>query len=177
MSNFKDSSFHNNNGRRMMSPKMKDYYSWEELKSSNVDVCQAFLKLCIVEDPIWEKITYELEEPFCNFRRMSSKKFGMNYDNMNVDPYTNEHELEVQGTIYIPDLMIEEKINGTKGVRLRGLEERKERKECLQKVQGIFLEYSKLREKGWMLWEEEVKFEFQICLAYVRNGDRDKDGV
>ncbi|GKB47714.1 hypothetical protein Tco_0898467 [Tanacetum coccineum] len=50
----------------MMSPEMEDYYPWEELKSSNVDICRAFLKLCIVEDPIWEKITYELEEPFRN---------------------------------------------------------------------------------------------------------------
>ncbi|GJS60834.1 hypothetical protein Tco_0655618 [Tanacetum coccineum] len=64
MSNFEDSSFHNNNGRRMMSPEMEDYYHWEEIRSSNIDICRAFLKLCVVEDPIWEKITCELEEPF-----------------------------------------------------------------------------------------------------------------
>ncbi|GJZ55579.1 hypothetical protein Tco_0610772 [Tanacetum coccineum] len=66
MSAFGDSSFHNNNGRRMMAPEMEDYYSWEGLKNSNVDICRAFLKLCVVEDPIWEKITYELQEPFHN---------------------------------------------------------------------------------------------------------------
>ncbi|GJT70779.1 integrase, catalytic region, zinc finger, CCHC-type containing protein [Tanacetum coccineum] len=38
----------------------------ERTLSSNVDICQVFLKLCIDEDPIWEKITYELEEPFRN---------------------------------------------------------------------------------------------------------------
>ncbi|GJV92953.1 hypothetical protein Tco_1540766 [Tanacetum coccineum] len=66
LSNFEDSSFHNNNGIRMMSPDMEDYYPWEEIKSSNIDICRAFLKLCVVEDPIWEKITCELEEPFRN---------------------------------------------------------------------------------------------------------------
>ncbi|GJR39541.1 hypothetical protein Tco_1215225 [Tanacetum coccineum] len=66
MSEFRDSSYHNNNGRRMIVFEMEDYYPWEELKYSNVDICRAFLKLCVVEDPIWEKITYELEEPFHN---------------------------------------------------------------------------------------------------------------
>ena len=37
---------------------------------------------------------------------MSINKFGMNYDNINDDPQTNKYELEVQGTIYIPDLVI-----------------------------------------------------------------------
>ncbi|GJU70708.1 hypothetical protein Tco_1262113, partial [Tanacetum coccineum] len=32
--------------------------------------------------------------------------------------------------------MIEEKIKNTKGVRLRGLDERKEMKECLQEVRN-----------------------------------------
>ncbi|GJW08287.1 ribonuclease H-like domain-containing protein [Tanacetum coccineum] len=41
-----------------------------------------------------------------NRGRMSSMNFGMNYDNTNGDPHTNEYELEVQGTIYIPDLVI-----------------------------------------------------------------------
>ncbi|GKB25084.1 hypothetical protein Tco_0864485 [Tanacetum coccineum] len=50
----------------MMTPEEEDYYPWEELKSGNVDICRAFLKLCMVEDPIWEKITRELKEPLCN---------------------------------------------------------------------------------------------------------------
>ncbi|GJU44186.1 reverse transcriptase domain-containing protein [Tanacetum coccineum] len=66
MSNFEDSSFHNNNGRRIMSFEIVNYYPWEEIKSSNIDICRAFLKLCVAEDPIWEKITCELEEPFHN---------------------------------------------------------------------------------------------------------------
>ncbi|GJS51138.1 hypothetical protein Tco_0624500 [Tanacetum coccineum] len=37
---------------------------------------------------------------------MSSMKFGMIYDNTNGDSHSNEYELEVQGTIYIPDLVI-----------------------------------------------------------------------
>ena len=36
---------------------------------------------------------------------MSSEGYGMNYDIINVDPHTNKYELEVQGTIYIPDLV------------------------------------------------------------------------
>ncbi|GJT96504.1 hypothetical protein Tco_1092022 [Tanacetum coccineum] len=52
--------------RRMMSPEIEDYYLWEEIKSGNVDFCRAFLKLCVVEDLIWEKITCELEKPFRN---------------------------------------------------------------------------------------------------------------
>ncbi|GKD13780.1 hypothetical protein Tco_1198187 [Tanacetum coccineum] len=50
----------------MMTPKEDEYYPWEELKSSNVDICRAFLKLCMVEDPIWDKITRELKEPSRN---------------------------------------------------------------------------------------------------------------
>ncbi|GJS23250.1 hypothetical protein Tco_0451882 [Tanacetum coccineum] len=45
---------------------------------------------------------------------------------------------------------------GTLDVRLRGLEKRKERKECLQEVRN-----TKAKEKG----EENLKFEFQIELA------------
>ena len=37
--------------------------------------------------------------------RISSEKFGMNYDNINVDPHINEYELKVQGTNNIPDLV------------------------------------------------------------------------
>ncbi|GJX23753.1 putative ribonuclease H-like domain-containing protein [Tanacetum coccineum] len=66
MNNFEDSSFHNNPGKRMMSPEEEDYYHWEEIRSSNVNICRAFLKLCVVEDLIWEKITCELEEPSHN---------------------------------------------------------------------------------------------------------------
>ncbi|GKB23340.1 ATPase 9-like protein, partial [Tanacetum coccineum] len=36
--------------------------------------------------------------------RMNNKKFGMNYVNINVDPHTNEYELEFQGTTDIPDI-------------------------------------------------------------------------
>ncbi|GJZ57579.1 hypothetical protein Tco_0613073 [Tanacetum coccineum] len=53
-------------GPRMMTPEEEESYSWEQLNSSDVDVCRAFLKLCIVEDPIWEKISCELEEPISN---------------------------------------------------------------------------------------------------------------
>ena len=37
---------------------------------------------------------------------MSSKKYGMNYDIKMIDPHINENELKVQGTIYIPDLVV-----------------------------------------------------------------------
>ncbi|GKA21141.1 putative reverse transcriptase domain-containing protein [Tanacetum coccineum] len=66
MSEFGDSSFHNNTERRMMAPEEEDYYPWDQLKSSNVDICRAFLKLCMVEDLIWDKISRKLKEPFRN---------------------------------------------------------------------------------------------------------------
>ncbi|GJX26775.1 hypothetical protein Tco_0233071 [Tanacetum coccineum] len=66
MSEFGDSSYHENARRRMMTPEEEESYPWEQLKSSDVDVCKVFLKLCIIEDLIWENISYELEEPICN---------------------------------------------------------------------------------------------------------------
>nr|GEW75077.1 hypothetical protein [Tanacetum cinerariifolium] len=41
-------------------------YPWEQYSSSDIDICREFLKLCIVEDPIWEKISHELEDPLCS---------------------------------------------------------------------------------------------------------------
>ncbi|GJR43144.1 hypothetical protein Tco_1311247 [Tanacetum coccineum] len=49
-----------------MSPEEEAYYPWEQHRSSDIDICRAFIKLCIVEDPIWEKISCELEEPICS---------------------------------------------------------------------------------------------------------------
>ncbi|GKA60247.1 hypothetical protein Tco_0759654 [Tanacetum coccineum] len=66
MSEFGDSSFHNNSGRRTMTPEEEEFYPWEQLNSSDVDICREFLKLCIVEDPIWDKISRKLEEPLRN---------------------------------------------------------------------------------------------------------------
>ncbi|GJT85520.1 hypothetical protein Tco_1067237 [Tanacetum coccineum] len=63
MSEFRDSSFHYNTGRRSMSQEEEASYPWEIHSSSDIDICRAFLKLCIVEDHIWEKISRELEEP------------------------------------------------------------------------------------------------------------------
>nr|GEV45847.1 hypothetical protein [Tanacetum cinerariifolium] len=45
------------------SDKEEASYPWEQYNSSDIDICRAFLKLCIVEDPIWEKISQELDEP------------------------------------------------------------------------------------------------------------------
>ncbi|GJR11261.1 hypothetical protein Tco_0793913 [Tanacetum coccineum] len=50
----------------MMSSDKEELYPWEQLKSSDVDIYRAFLKLCIVEDPIWDKISRKLEEPLRN---------------------------------------------------------------------------------------------------------------
>ncbi|GJS78636.1 hypothetical protein Tco_0728517 [Tanacetum coccineum] len=63
MSDFKDSSFHNNTERRIITTEEEDYYLWDQLKSSNVDIYRPFLNLCIVEDPIWDKIFHKLKEP------------------------------------------------------------------------------------------------------------------
>nr|GFA55636.1 hypothetical protein [Tanacetum cinerariifolium] len=66
MSEFEESPFHNNLGRRMMTSEEEEEYPWNELKSSHIEVCQSFLKLCIVEDPIWDKISCKIEEPSHN---------------------------------------------------------------------------------------------------------------
>ncbi|GJX17239.1 hypothetical protein Tco_0218071 [Tanacetum coccineum] len=66
MSEFDDSSVHNNSRRRMMTPKQEEFYPWEQPKSSDVDICMTFLKLCIVEDTILDKISSKLEEPLRN---------------------------------------------------------------------------------------------------------------
>ncbi|GJX43956.1 ribonuclease H-like domain-containing protein, partial [Tanacetum coccineum] len=66
MSDFEESSFHNNLGRRMMTLEEEEEYPWNELKSSHIEVCKSFHKLCIVEDPIWDKISCELKEPYHN---------------------------------------------------------------------------------------------------------------
>ncbi|GKA52943.1 hypothetical protein Tco_0746258 [Tanacetum coccineum] len=46
MTEFGDSPYHENAGRRMMTPEEEESYPWEKLKSSDVDVCRAFLNLC-----------------------------------------------------------------------------------------------------------------------------------
>nr|GFC80756.1 hypothetical protein [Tanacetum cinerariifolium] len=66
MSEFGDSSFHYNTERRMMSPEEEGFYPWEQLKSGDVDICRACLKLCIVKDPLWDKISRKLKEPLRN---------------------------------------------------------------------------------------------------------------
>ncbi|GKD32713.1 hypothetical protein Tco_1248222 [Tanacetum coccineum] len=63
MNEFGDSSYHKNTRRRIMTPEEDENYPWEQHRSSDIDICRAFLKLCIVEDPIWENISCELEEP------------------------------------------------------------------------------------------------------------------
>ncbi|GKD97650.1 hypothetical protein Tco_1381547 [Tanacetum coccineum] len=40
MSEFGDSSFHKNFGRRMMTLEQEELYPWEQLKSSDVDILQ-----------------------------------------------------------------------------------------------------------------------------------------
>ncbi|GKA77838.1 hypothetical protein Tco_0784375 [Tanacetum coccineum] len=46
-----------------MTPDQEASYPCELHISSDIDICRAFQKLCIVEDPIWERISSELEEP------------------------------------------------------------------------------------------------------------------
>ncbi|GJW07920.1 hypothetical protein Tco_1570343 [Tanacetum coccineum] len=49
-----------------MTPEEEVSYPWEQHSSSDIEICRAFVKLCIVKDPIWEKISHELEEPICS---------------------------------------------------------------------------------------------------------------
>ncbi|GJT96667.1 hypothetical protein Tco_1092185 [Tanacetum coccineum] len=66
MSEFGDSSYYDNTERRTMTSEEEPSYPWEQHSSSDIEICRAFLKLCIVEDPIWEKISRKLEEPICS---------------------------------------------------------------------------------------------------------------
>ncbi|GKC67820.1 hypothetical protein Tco_1100418 [Tanacetum coccineum] len=63
MSEFRDSSYHYNTRRRTMTLEEEASCPWEKHNSSDIDICRAFLKLCIIEVPIWEKSSRELEEP------------------------------------------------------------------------------------------------------------------
>ncbi|GJU35740.1 hypothetical protein Tco_1184094 [Tanacetum coccineum] len=63
MSDFKESSFHNNMGRRTMTLEEEEECPWNKLRCGNIDVWKSFLKLWIMKDPIWDKISCKLEEP------------------------------------------------------------------------------------------------------------------
>ncbi|GJW33083.1 hypothetical protein Tco_0053115 [Tanacetum coccineum] len=47
----------------MMTPVEEENDNLNGIKCSNIDVSKTFLKLCIVEDRIWDKISCKLEEP------------------------------------------------------------------------------------------------------------------
>ncbi|GKA51104.1 hypothetical protein Tco_0744300 [Tanacetum coccineum] len=50
-------------GRRMMTFKEGELIDWDDCGGGNIEICKAFLKLCLVEDPIWEKINTKLVKP------------------------------------------------------------------------------------------------------------------
>ncbi|GJU61179.1 hypothetical protein Tco_1238945 [Tanacetum coccineum] len=50
-------------GRRMMTLEEEEDVNWNEIRCTNIDVCKKFLKLCIIKDPIWERISHKPEEP------------------------------------------------------------------------------------------------------------------
>ena len=60
---FVGSSYHLNNGRRMMTSEEEDSINWENISGSEIPIVKDFLKLCLVEDNIWHKIEKDLGAP------------------------------------------------------------------------------------------------------------------
>ncbi|GJU41316.1 hypothetical protein Tco_1194273 [Tanacetum coccineum] len=63
MSDFEGLSFHNNTGRRMMTSEEEELIDWNDFNGGDIEICKSFLKLSLVEDPIWYKINSKLVKP------------------------------------------------------------------------------------------------------------------
>ena len=50
------SSYHFNDGRRIMSREEEENVDWENINGSEIPIVKDFVKLCLVEDDIWGKI-------------------------------------------------------------------------------------------------------------------------
>ena len=57
------SSYHFNNGRRMMSREEEESINWDDIGGAEVPIIKDFLKLCFVQDEIWTKINEKLQKP------------------------------------------------------------------------------------------------------------------
>ena len=60
------SSYHFNDGRRMMTREEENNVDWENINGSEIPIVKDFVKLCLVEDDIWRKIEEDLPKPLEN---------------------------------------------------------------------------------------------------------------
>ena len=57
------SSYHFNDGRRMMTREEENNVDWENINGSEIPIVKDFVKLCLVEDDIWRKIEEDIPKP------------------------------------------------------------------------------------------------------------------
>ena len=60
------SSYHFNDGRRMMSREEEESINWDNINGAEIPIIKDFLKLCFVQDDIWTKIEEKLPKPVLN---------------------------------------------------------------------------------------------------------------
>lgn len=63
---FVGSSYHFNDGRRMMTREEEENIDWDNISCADILIVKDFVKLCFVEDEIWAKIEGKLGEPLEN---------------------------------------------------------------------------------------------------------------
>ncbi|GJS41817.1 hypothetical protein Tco_0566860 [Tanacetum coccineum] len=63
MSEFEGSSFHNNTGKRIITLEEDELINWDDFNGGDIEIYKAFLRLSLVEDLIWEKISCKLVKP------------------------------------------------------------------------------------------------------------------
>ena len=63
---FVGSSYHFNDGRRMMTREEEENVDWDNINGSEIPIVKDFIKLCLVEDDIWAKIKGNLGKPLEN---------------------------------------------------------------------------------------------------------------
>ena len=60
---FVGSSYHFNNGRRMMTREEEESINWDDFNGAEVPIIKDFIKLSLVQDEIWSKINEKLVKP------------------------------------------------------------------------------------------------------------------
>ena len=63
---FVGSSYHFNDGRRMMTREEEESIDWDNISSSEIPIVRDFIKLCFFGDDIWTKIERKLGKPLEN---------------------------------------------------------------------------------------------------------------
>ncbi|GKA30560.1 hypothetical protein Tco_0716865 [Tanacetum coccineum] len=101
MNDFECSSFHDNMGRRLMTSEQEELINWDDFNEGDIEICKAFLKLSLVEDPIWEKISCNL----VNFSRDVHVDDCIYFQVQHMtEENVQEHREEISTKIHLFDL-------------------------------------------------------------------------